>query len=575
MKNDVLVRNIEELRENFDVESLVEHFESGRLQIWLEDHYYEEIAAKVASLDHNQDDFINVLCEALGIHLQEHEIPELDAEYLKRRVEKLEYLKTLTEDETIWDKVDDIAIDQEDLVDFIDAGKKTVYLCGGTFVIPLSVPNMTYIGIFHPCAIIRAIDNINFKERNIVFHDVPFFWNVSGLTTKDRSFQGEWLFMEGRYEESAVICRELAKENNPRAILLLYRIFSRYLIDQSEAQRYKKLGTELNFAYSLLDNDNGQILEKSKGTLRRLAQSGTALDKFYYGVALYQLGSQRNGVFDDDMLEVFFAASKQGNPDASNSLGLRYEYGQGIGQDYTKAMEWYQKAAERGNICAKYNIGELYYYGRGVGRDYQKALEWYQRAAEQYNVDAQLSIGFLYEHGYGVDQDYAKAMEWYQKAAEQGDIDAQFKIGYFYDMGYGVTRDYKNAMHWYTKAAEQGHAGAQFKIGYFYDMGYGVTQDYKNAMHWYTKAAEQNHLTAQNNIGAMYEDGHGVKQDYEKAMEWYMKAAEQGDAWSQKNIGNMYYNGTGVNRDLQEAKKWFQKAADNGNSYAKDKLKEL
>ena len=32
MKDGVMVRTIEELRENFDVEKLVEHYESGKLE---------------------------------------------------------------------------------------------------------------------------------------------------------------------------------------------------------------------------------------------------------------------------------------------------------------------------------------------------------------------------------------------------------------------------------------------------------------------------------------------------------------------------------------------------------------
>ena len=35
----------------------------------------------------------------------------------------------------------------------------------------------------------------------------------------------------------------------------------------------------------------------------------------------------------------------------------------GVEQDYTAAMEWYQKAADAGNAGAMNNIGDLYYYG--------------------------------------------------------------------------------------------------------------------------------------------------------------------------------------------------------------------
>ena len=46
-------------------------------------------------------------------------------------------------------------------------------------------------------------------------------------------------------------------------------------------------------------------------------------------------------------------------------------------------MEWYGKAAEQGNAKAQYNLGLRYENGQGVAQDYGKAVEWYTKAAEQ------------------------------------------------------------------------------------------------------------------------------------------------------------------------------------------------
>ncbi len=40
--------------------------------------------------------------------------------------------------------------------------------------------------------------------------------------------------------------------------------------------------------------------------------------------------------------------AKQGNPHAQYNLGLMYENGQGIPQNYAEALKWYTKAAEQG-----------------------------------------------------------------------------------------------------------------------------------------------------------------------------------------------------------------------------------
>lgn len=39
------------------------------------------------------------------------------------------------------------------------------------------------------------------------------------------------------------------------------------------------------------------------------------------------------------------------------------------------------------------NTGEMFFLGEGVPQDYDKALEWYLKAAKQGDIDAQVRIG--------------------------------------------------------------------------------------------------------------------------------------------------------------------------------------
>jgi len=43
------------------------------------------------------------------------------------------------------------------------------------------------------------------------------------------------------------------------------------------------------------------------------------------------------------------AKAEQGNVDAQYILGVCYQYGDGVGKDEKKAVEWYMKAAEQGD----------------------------------------------------------------------------------------------------------------------------------------------------------------------------------------------------------------------------------
>ncbi|WP_171251809.1 tetratricopeptide repeat protein, partial [Acinetobacter baumannii] len=67
----------------------------------------------------------------------------------------------------------------------------------------------------------------------------------------------------------------------------------------------------------------------------------------------------------------------QDNAEAKYYLGILYEEGYGVTQDYKKAFEWYSKAANQGNAEAQNNLGAMYALGQGVEQNYKKAFEWY------------------------------------------------------------------------------------------------------------------------------------------------------------------------------------------------------
>ena len=46
--------------------------------------------------------------------------------------------------------------------------------------------------------------------------------------------------------------------------------------------------------------------------------------------------------------------AKRGDAKAQFELGIMYQNGEGMPQDYNKATYWYQKAAEKGNAGAQY-----------------------------------------------------------------------------------------------------------------------------------------------------------------------------------------------------------------------------
>jgi TPR repeat protein len=88
-------------------------------------------------------------------------------------------------------------------------------------------------------------------------------------------------------------------------------------------------------------------------------------------------------------------------------LGLKYERGNEIPQDFQKAAEWYREAAEQGNSSAQYNLAGLYRDGKGVEQNDAMAVACYSAAAEQWNAEAQHELGMMYANGRGVSSDIA------------------------------------------------------------------------------------------------------------------------------------------------------------------------
>lgn len=67
----------------------------------------------------------------------------------------------------------------------------------------------------------------------------------------------------------------------------------------------------------------------------------------------------------------------------------------------------------------------MYYTGNGVPQDYKKALQWFSKAAEQGEALAQYNLGLMYFNGFGVPQDYVQAYKWFNLSAAQGNEKAR------------------------------------------------------------------------------------------------------------------------------------------------------
>ena len=106
-------------------------------------------------------------------------------------------------------------------------------------------------------------------------------------------------------------------------------------------------------------------------------------------------------------------------PTLAEELGLS-AYGKG---DLTKAASLFKKGAERGDSYSQLHLGVMYERGKGVLQDYAEAVRWYKLSAKQGHSSAQYNLGLMYDEGKGV-QDYLKAHMWMNLASASASASA-------------------------------------------------------------------------------------------------------------------------------------------------------
>ncbi len=122
---------------------------------------------------------------------------------------------------------------------------------------------------------------------------------------------------------------------------------------------------------------------------------------------------------------LYLIEAKKGNAEAQFDLGLMYDLGKGVLQDYKEAALWYRLSADQGAAAAQYNLGVLYDKGRGVLQDYKEAVKWYTLAADQGHMLAKCNLSIMYAEGSGIKKDLAIAKKLAKEGIDTGEESCQ------------------------------------------------------------------------------------------------------------------------------------------------------
>lgn len=77
MADGVQVRTLDELKEHFDLEAVLEYYKSGKLLTWLQDRYLETEAEAIQALDEQAADLPADLCKIFDIEYHGEPIDEI------------------------------------------------------------------------------------------------------------------------------------------------------------------------------------------------------------------------------------------------------------------------------------------------------------------------------------------------------------------------------------------------------------------------------------------------------------------------------------------------------------------
>lgn len=385
MRDGVQARNIDELREFFDIEKALEYLIDGKLLTWLQDRYYMQEAESISKLDTYSTDVKERLCEILGVEM-EVEAQDVDVEEIERRKEKLLKLKKYTDDEDIWNKVDYVAFDQEELADLLDDECSEIYLCDGKFCIPVSECNKKYVGIHNPVVSFSGdVSTSILREQKIELLYVEYEDNIINPALS--------LFYEFKWSEAVNELKSAAGKGDVESIYALEEIYG-------------------------LGGDGISIdLEERNRWIQRGMDVGDVLSKIMYALYVEADKEQTKTICCENRTEIMKMA--ENNPMAADLLGLMYMNNTDEDKNYVEANKWFEKALDMGYIRSANSLGISYETGRGTEKNLGKAMELYRIAAEKGYANAQYNLSRAYYYGWDGKMDVHLGKEWAEKAYHQ------------------------------------------------------------------------------------------------------------------------------------------------------------
>ena len=266
-------------------------------------------------------------------------------------------------------------------------------------------------------------------------------------------------------------------------------------------------------------------------------------------------------------------ACSKGEMQSCFQLGMMFESGDQVREDFAEAKNYFEKACPKGHTKACIGLGDLYERELGVEKDLVRARTFYAKACKAGDGEGCYSIGRLEENAHHM----KKALSMYDQACQKKFAMACSTLGMMYDFGREIKKNEMLARDYYQKACSLDGVFCDW-LGNAYENGkLGVQKDIKKAYHYYERSCKGKSAEGCYKVGNFYFYGKSIPKNYSKAVYYYRKSCSMSGAGVAKgcnNLGVLYSQGKGVEKDRAYAEKYYKKACKLGYFDACDQLKD-
>ena len=248
-------------------------------------------------------------------------------------------------------------------------------------------------------------------------------------------------------------------------------------------------------------------------------------------LANYFMGNAESGVAANPFISTYYRkiAAEEGDADACYLLSLAYLNAYGVIYDRTEWFRWLTKAAQLGQQDAQMELARRYEEGDGVRKNNSRAFGLYKKLYEAGNQEAIPHFAKFLFYNAGTEADPEQALTMLEEAAANGSSDAMETLCGIYTLGpKGVGINLDRAILLGEAALPKASERMHVHLAHAYEKRNASEEDRNRSFELYEIAAREGDSQGQRGISEKLLQGDTrFGRDLEESLMWIRMAAEE------------------------------------------------